>query len=93
MYVGVVISSDSLKQHSGLVATLVPAGVIRAGVAARLIIGGGQPTVGADQGLGKGIGFAADVVSLDGDNLGASRLETIKVDDQRSLVNEARPQW
>ena len=90
---GVVVSSDSLIQHGGRVAILIPAGVVRAGVAAKQIVGGGQLTVGADQGLGKGIGFAVDVVSLDGDNLGSSRLETINVDDQRSLVNEARLQW
>ena len=72
---GVVISGDSLEQHGSGVAVLVPAGVVRAGVAARGIIGGGELAVGADQGLGEGVGSTVDVVSLDGDDLGRSRLE------------------
>ena len=75
---GVVVSGDSLKQHGSGEAVLIPADVVRARVAARRVIGSGQLAVGADQGLREGIRSAVDVVSLDGDNLGGSRLKAIK---------------
>ena len=40
MDVRVVVPGDGLEQHGGGIAILVPAGVVRAGVSARLIIGG-----------------------------------------------------
>ena len=90
----VVVSCNSLVQHSSGIAVLVPAGVVRAGVTARGIVGGEQSAVGADQGLGKGVGFAVDVVGLDGHDLGRSGLEAVDVwviNVQRSvLINEAR---
>jgi hypothetical protein len=75
---GVVVSCDSLVQHGSGVAVLEPTGVVRAGVAATGIIGGGQLAVGVDQGLGEGVGSAIDVVSLEGDDLGGPRLEAVK---------------
>jgi len=74
---GIVVPGDGLVQYGSGIAVLVPAGVIGAGVAARLIIGGGQPTVGADQGLGKSVGSTVNIVRLDSDDLGASGLEAI----------------
>jgi len=74
---GVVFPSDSLEQHGSGVAVAVPAGVVRAGVTARGVVCGGQAAVGADQRLGKSVGSAVDVISLDSDDLGGSRLEAV----------------
>jgi len=75
---GVVVSGYSLEHHGGWVSVLIPACVVRAGVATRGIVGGGQLAVGADQGPGESVGSAVDVVGLDGDDLGGSRLEAVK---------------
>lgn len=77
MDLGVVVSSDSLVQRGGGIAVLEPASVIRASVTTRGIVSGGQLAVGADQGLCEGVGSAVDVVSLNSNNLGRSRLEAI----------------
>ena len=77
MDIGVIVSGDGLEQHGSGVAVLVPAGMVRARVTARGIVGGGQFAVGADQGLGECVGPAVDVVSLDGDDLGGSGLEAM----------------
>ena len=73
----VIVSGDRLEQHGGGVAVSVPASVVGAGVAARAIVGGGQAAVGADQGLGESVGSAVNVVGLEGDDLGGSRLEAV----------------
>ena len=75
---GVVVPGDSLIKHGSGEAILVPAGVVRAGVTAGRVIGNGQLAVCADQRLCEGVCPAVDVVSLDGDNLGGSRLEAVK---------------
>jgi len=75
---GVVVSGDSFIKHGSGEAVLVPAGVVRAGVAAGRVIGNGQLAVGADQRLCEGVCPAVDVVSLDGDDLDGSRLEAVK---------------
>ena len=79
MNLGVVVPGNSLVQHGSGVAVLIPAGVVRAGVATRLIIGRGEVTVGANQGLGKLVGSAVNVVRLESDDLGSSRLEAMEV--------------
>ena len=90
--IGVVVSGDSFKQHGSGVAVLVPAAVVGAGVAARGISGGGQSTVGADQGLGEGVGSIVDTINLEGNNFGGSGVSKW-VGDRRfvySLSNSQR---
>ena len=78
MDIGVVVPGDGLEQHGGWIAVLVPTGVIRACITARLIIGRWQAAVGADQGLGKIVSSGVDVVRLDGDDFCGSGLEAMK---------------
>jgi len=75
---GVVVPSNSLVKHGSGIAVLVPAGVVRASVVTRFIIGSGQAAVGANQGLGEFVGSAVDVVRLESNDLGGSRLEATK---------------
>ena len=86
--VGVVFPGDSLEQHGGGIAVLIPAGVVRAGVPTRLIVGRWQAAVGPNQGLGKIVGPTVDVVRLEGNDLGGSGLEAMKgmVINVRSLM-------
>ena len=78
MDIGVVVPGNSLEQHGGGVSILAPAGVVGTGVAARGIIGSGQTAVGADQGPGVIVGSAVDIVRLESDDFGGSRLEAVK---------------
>jgi len=73
----IVVPGDSLEEHGSGIAVLVPASMVRTGVPTRLIIGGWQTAVGANQGLGEFVGSAVDVVRLDGDDFFGSRLEAI----------------